>query len=160
MTQWLFLWPNDWVIIYFYCILSIRISNEAICIRKAFGLDAWFIMTKWLFYDEMTVIWTNGFKIINFTYMLSIRMSNEMTYVKEVFWLDTWFRLWQNYCFVTKWTCHLSFYEILSIRTSNMITFVSYYLLLKSTFATGKVRTRVPYTLSSPQARSITVTQI
>ena len=76
------LWPNDCIIMSYYYILSIIISNVITFVKEVFWLDVLFR------FDEMTVLWPNDCIIMSYNYILFIRISNVITFVKEVFRFD------------------------------------------------------------------------
>ena len=49
------LWPNDWIILSFYYVLTIRVLNVTTFVKEVFWLDVWFrlwrngcFVTKWV----------------------------------------------------------------------------------------------------------------
>ena len=75
------LWRNDSIILSFYYILSIRISNVTL-LKKFFD---WMCS---LYCDEMTVLWPNDCIVLSVYYISFIRISNVTTFAKENFGLD------------------------------------------------------------------------
>ena len=76
------LWPNDCIILSFYYILFIWISNVTSFEKE---VSDWM---RSLDCDEITVLQPNDCITISYYYILFVRISNVTTFVKEVFWLD------------------------------------------------------------------------
>ena len=76
------LWQNDCIILSFYYIFFIQISNVTSFVKKFFDLMCI------LDCDEMTFLWPNDYIIMSYYYILFIRISNVTTFAKENFGLD------------------------------------------------------------------------
>ena len=91
------LWPNEYIVLTFYFLLSNRIADLITFFIEDFYMPS-------LDYDEMSILWQYDCKLFDFSHLLIHQNTKCNNLCKIIFGSDAWFRFWYNDCFCDQMT--------------------------------------------------------